>query len=420
MTAPALRVELLFQPLSSFFEYFTLDDDVLGVLDGDAPLASDTVLVDVTDDVRSVSIRRGRQREIDEFGPGTCSVTLNNDARKYDPVNEDSPYYGNIEPRRMLYVTAVVDGVDYPLYRGYVQRWTVDYSQPTLPLAGIVAADALSLLARQELTPIAAAHAGDLPGARIGRVLDLDEVAFPADLRDLDDGVSTLGATTYEQAGGNAGRYLQLVAQTDQGALFASKAGVLTFVDRDAAPGDSQATFSDDGEASSIKYLTIDQDFSDDLLYNRIVVAGTTANEQTVSDSDSIDAYGVATLQRTDLLASSDTDMLDQARVLLARFGTPEMRLRQVVVDVADLADERQAELLGLDLNARVTAVRTPPGGGTPASIEQAALVNGLEWSFVASPQSMRAVVTLAAGKRAIGFVLDDDDLGVLDDDYLT
>lgn len=415
MTAPTIRVELLVSPYSSYFEYFTLDDDSLGILDDDI-LADDGVVYDMTGDVRHCTIRRGRQRDLDSFEPGTVEIELNNAARKYDPTNTSSPLYGNIEPRRRLYVTAVVGGVDYPLFRGFVQRWTVDYHEQNLPLAAAYAFDSLGILAKQDMEAVAAAYSGDLSGARITRVLNLAEVDFPTDLRSIATGDTTMGPTTL---GTNAGQYLQLVAQSEGGTLYASKLGVLTFEARSTPPGSTACTFSDDGSASKIKYLTIDQSMSDDLLYNRVKTSGTSGNEQIVSDTTSKTAYEIATLDRTGQLALNDSDMAAQAAYLLGRFKVPEVRLRQVGARVDSLAAARQAEILGLELTDRVAVERTPPGGGTPASIAQPALVDGLEWEITEGGLSWIGVVTMTAGARSVGFTLDDDDFGQLDDDLL-
>lgn len=415
MTAPTARVELLVSPYSSFFEYFTLDDDALGILDEDV-LADDSVLVDITSYVRSISIRRGREYDLEEFRSGTCHILLNNDARVFDPSNTASIFYGNIEPMRRLYVTGVVGGTDYPLYRGFLQRCAVDYSDQNLPLASFEAADSLAILANQQLASIAAAHSGDLAGARVSRVLDRAEVGFPSDLRSIATGDTTMGPTTF---GTNAATYLQLVAKSEGGALYVSKTGVLTFEARSTGPGTNKCTFSDDGDAANVPYLTIDQDMGVDLLYNQVKTSGTSGSEQVVSDADSINAYQVRTLDRTGQLALNDSDMLGQANYLLGRFKVPELRLRQVVVRADSLATARQVELLGLELTDRVTVERTPPGGGTPSMISQAALVDGIDWSITDGGTSWLATVTMSTGAAAVGFILDDDDFGQLDDDLL-
>lgn len=413
MTAPTCRVEILLSPESSIFDYFVLDSSLL---DGADPLADDGVLVDITDDVRSVRIRRGRDRDLDEFRPGTCSIALNNDHRYYDPTNTSSPYYGNIEPMRQVYVTAVWNGVDYPLFRGFAQDWTVDYSRKTLPLAGVQLADALSILARQDLDEVAASYAGDLSGARVSRVLDLDEVNFPADLRSIGAGVTTFGDTTF---GENALSYLQKCARSEGGVLFVTADGILTFEGRDTAPGSNVCTFSDTGSSSHISYVDIDQAMSPDLLYNRVICSGTTAVAQTASDATSQAAYQVRTLSRTGQLASNDADMLGQANYLLNRFKAPELRLRQVEVRAPALSSARMIELLGLELRDVVTVIRTPPGGGSPSTITQTALVDGIEWSITDGATMWDATVTLANGASVIGFILDDAAFGQLDDDFL-
>lgn len=410
-----LRVDQLMRPSASLFGYFVLDTSTL---DGVATLAPAESTVNISGDVRSVWTRRGKQRDLDEYGPGSGGCELNNNSRRYDPTNTASIYYGNIAPMRSAYVTAVLDGVDYPMFRGYIERWRVDYSQQNLPLASMEMLDAFLLLSRAEMTSISAAHSGDLAGARMSRVLNLDEVNFPTDIRSIATGLTTMGATTF---GENPLGYLQKLARSEGGAVFVSKTGVLTLEQRNTAPGASLATFSDDGAGSSIKYLTVDQDTGSDLLYNRVVTSGTSGTAQTAEDAISqTDNRMTATLDRTGQLALNDADMLDQAKWLVARYATAETRLRQVTVQTQSLAAARQAELLALELGDRVTVTRTPPGGGSPATISQAAIVIGVDHEVSDGGRNWLTTVTFSAGKRAIAFVLDDADLGQFDDDFLS
>jgi hypothetical protein len=408
-----VRVDELMRPSASLFGYFVLDTSTL---DGVATLAPISSTVDISSDVRTVSTTRGKQRDLDEYGMGSAACELNNQSRRYDPTNTASIYYGNIAPMRSVYVTAVLDGVDYPMFRGYIERWRVDYSQQNLPLASIDALDGFLLLSRAEMLAVASAYSGDLAGDRISRVLNLDEVNFPVDVRSIATGLTTMGATTL---GETALPYLQKVARSEGGAVFVSKTGVLTFEQRNTAPGSSLATFSDDGAGSSIKYLTIDQDTGTDLLYNRVVASGTTGTVQSAEDTISqSDNQIVATLDRTGQLALNDADMLDQAKWLVAKYATAETRLRQVTVAVQSLSAARQAEVLALELGDRVTVTRTPPGGGSPATISQAAIVIGISHDIRDGGRNWLTTFTFSAGKRAIGFVLDDADLGQLDDDF--
>ena len=413
MTAPTVRVDLVARSSSSFFDYFVWGTSLWGGTDVWA--ASDLSLIDITSDVRSVRIGRGRQRDIDEFRAGTCLVEFNNADRRYDPTNTGSDIYGNVEPMRGIIVTAIVAGVDYPLFYGYAQQWGVDYSQEKLPLASVVCADALAILANQEIAEIAAAYTGDLSGARVSRILNLAEVNFSTSLRSIATGLSTFGNTTF---GRNAALELQACAQSEGGSLYIDSSGVLVSEERNTAPGASACTFSDDGASSSVKYQRIDQDMSVDLLYNRVITSGTTGAEQIASDSASQSTYQIRTLQRTGQLVLSDTEMAEQAAVLLARFATPELRLRQVDVNVAALAAARQAELLGLELTDRVTVAVHPTGGGSPSVISQAALVNGLDWEIRDGGLVWLSTVTLQAGERALPWIWGDANLGVWGENY--
>ena len=70
MAQPTVRVRIGFTQNT-----FTLDDLVRGVLDS-AELAGATPLTDVTSDVQSVSISRGRSRDLDTFRTGSASAPV--------------------------------------------------------------------------------------------------------------------------------------------------------------------------------------------------------------------------------------------------------------------------------------------------------------------------------------------------------
>lgn len=410
--APSVKVELFGSAASSFFDYFILGTSTLGGASVLAPAAD--VPIDITDYVRNLRVGRGRFRDIDENKSGSCFIELENEGRVFDPANTSSPFYGAIEPMRPIRVTAVVGNTSYPIFYGYAQLWTVQYRTFNEALAAVEAADAFSILANQKLPTIAAAHDGDLSGTRVGRVLDHAAVSFPADDRSIAAGLSTFGATTF---GENALTYLQSCATSEGGELFVAADGKLTFKQRNTAPGASAATFSDADATGKIRYRWVDQDFGNDLLYNRIITSGTTGNEQTAEDATSKDSYRIRELRRTGQLVSSDAEMSSQANYLLARFATPEIRFRQVEVFIDTMSLTRQADLFGLEIGDRVTVERSP-GVGTPATITQEAVVIGLDWDFPGK-HGWRATVTFQAGERAIPFVLADATLGVLGDDFL-
>ena len=61
---------------------------------------------DITSYVRSVSITRGVSRELDTYQAGTCSITLDNNARAFDPTYTSSPFNGEIKPQAAVRITS--------------------------------------------------------------------------------------------------------------------------------------------------------------------------------------------------------------------------------------------------------------------------------------------------------------------------
>ena len=69
-------------------------------------------------DIRSFSVRRGRDSELDEFDAGTATVVFDNRDRFFDPNQNAS-----ISPLNRLWLYAELNGVIYDLFRGYVDSW---------------------------------------------------------------------------------------------------------------------------------------------------------------------------------------------------------------------------------------------------------------------------------------------------------
>ena len=94
MTQPQLQVLIGFQTTVGFGQPFQLNDSFYGVLDtAGRGILGGIQMADVTEFVQSVSITRGRSRQLDEFNCGTATLTLWNKTRIFDPVNQSSPYW---------------------------------------------------------------------------------------------------------------------------------------------------------------------------------------------------------------------------------------------------------------------------------------------------------------------------------------
>lgn len=407
MAKPSARVEIFFDTTGEYFgRFWTIGESEIG---GPDPIAGDSWF-DLSSRAYSGLIERGKDQEVDEVRPGRAEIVLDNRDQAFDPDYVASPFYGQIQPGRKVRVIATVEGVDQTLFSGTVDDWRLNDDPGVLPNVTLVAFDALADLAAAELDEIAAGHSGDTSGERVERVLDLAEVAFPADQRDIDAGQSVFGDTTLSEAG-NAASYLNLCALSEGGALFCTVDDVLRFAQRDDGPGAVQAVFSNDGGADAILYESAPRPYSREQLYTRIVTAGTTGADQVVIDEVAAqnDTYKIRTLQRRGQLVLSDDEMLAQAQWLLSRFSTPERRFREVETNVATQSVARQTDLLGLELRSRVQIEKTPPAGD---QIVQDGLVEGLTWRW--SQNVMTSTVTVAAGARLFGWIIGDDVYGVI------
>lgn len=78
--------------------------------------------------VRQVTIRRGRQDDLQQFPPGAAQLVLDNLDRLFDPFNTAGANYANLKPRKQIKIVANWNGTEYPLYRGYVAGWPVEYA----------------------------------------------------------------------------------------------------------------------------------------------------------------------------------------------------------------------------------------------------------------------------------------------------
>ena len=221
------QVEVGFELTVGDTPYFRLNDPVKGKLDNVTYRLAGPIFIDITQDVTSVAVKRGKNRELDRYSAGQVNIVLNNETRKYDPLNASSPYVGNIIPRREVRVTT--DG--FVVFTGVIEDWNLDYDITGKSNATIVGADAFTLLAQQTLTPGTATT--QLTGERINAVLSQPTVGWPLTQREIDDGSAQLGADVFE---GNVLSYLQKVESSEQGQLFMSSDGNVRFINGSITP----------------------------------------------------------------------------------------------------------------------------------------------------------------------------------------
>lgn len=349
MTTPTLYVEVSF-PTTASFPVFVLDDPTKGLLNGATyKLAGDTVAVDITNTVQQVSIRRGRTRSLDRFEPGTATITIVDTTGAWNPQNTSSIFYPNIQVRRQVRVSAGLNGVGYGLFSGLMQGFRYDY-EPSGKVAFVTieAADIMTQFAQLNISTVTGGTAGQLSGARVGKILD----AVGSSLSTTDRVIDT-GRTTLQVDPGTSRTVLdaiQTVVDSEFGAFFVEGDGRLRYADRNTVITQSNivdATFNNSGV--EIGYLNAALAFDDDLLTNECVVTPDGLAAQTASNMASQTSFGKRSVTRSGLLMDSTTDAYNQASFVVGGRAIPELRVDSIELDTWS-GDTQAVQALNLDL----------------------------------------------------------------------
>ena len=382
---------------------FTLDHPTAGILDNTEFPLGGIDFVDISAKMITVRTTRGKNRDLDVFDTGRTTIRLNNDDRSFDPNYAASPYVGNIVPRRPVRITT--DGVR--MFTGSIDDWNFDYNPGGGSLAEIVASDDFTLIARQSLT--AGTATPELSGARVEAVLDMATVNWPADLRDIDPGHSTLGDDVFD---GNVLDYLQLVEQSEQGQLFVSKTGSITFRDRlDATPkSGSITTFADDG--TGIPYTHVNVNYGTELLYNQATVTSAVGSATAINQFSQTQ-YGITSTE-LDTLVDTQGQLDNLADFTVQKYATPEYRFAGVSMNLDAMTELDLDSVLALELGDIVLIKFTPNDIGDP--ITQYGQIISLDNDV----EGTRHDITIGVTALDWTFlVLDDALFGTMDDNYL-
>jgi len=407
MAQPTVRVRIGFTQNT-----FTLDDLVRGVLDS-AELGGAVTLTDVTSDVQSVSISRGRSRDLDTFTTGSCSVRLLNNTRKYENTNTSSPYSPGIEPMIAIHVDATTDGGSTykDLFVGFVTDINLSYPDQSNSFADFVASDGFMKLANTSL--INASFSSTDSGTLVSNVLDNANVKFGAE-RDIETGISTMQSLSGISE--NTLSVLQNIERSENGLLFMSKDGKLTFRSRHTTfPSTPDATFSDDG--SDIPYLRVDYINDDNEIFNVVSLTREGGSTQTVEDVGSQGKYLIRTLSRSGLYNDSDSEVNDAANFLLGKFKNALIRFDNLIVDLTEATTGNQNSILDREVGDVVKVELTPPGGGSPAQITSNEIIDSISYNI--TPDIFSCSYKLSNADVQAFMRLDNTLFGVLDTDKL-
>jgi hypothetical protein len=405
MSAPTIQVLVGFQTTTGFGNPFQLDDAVYGLLD--TGTLGGLAFADLTSLVESVNITRGRNRQLDQFNSGTATVTFDNASRILDPLNTASIFYPFVLPRSPIVITA--NGI--PIYSGLVVDWNLDYDLANQDRMYARCADDFTVLANQALN--AFTPSAQLSGARVSAVLDRPEINYQG-ARQIGTGSSNLGAYAVS-AETNVLNYLQLVTTSEQGYLYMSANGTLTFKGRtEVLNQPADAVFTSNG--TGLPYQTLANEFGDELLYNYIVTQSPAGGPFDATDSASRALYQSQQYALTNLLNSSASEVEALGDYLLGKYKNPVLRFTGLSNQLAALSATNQDACLNLDLTDIASVTKTFVHG-SPASVTQTVIVSGISHNI--TPQSHIIAYSFESTDGNQYLTLDDAIFGVLDQNLL-
>lgn len=402
MTVPQPKVEIGFDLTDSLTgPYFRLDDPIFGQLDTSPYGLGGTIFFDVTNKVRSIAIRRGKNRQLDQYDQGLANVVFNNNDRTFDPLYINSPYFGQVIPKRQIRISS---GGILQFY-GLIDDWNFDYAPNGDSTAAAAASDAIGAFATQTLS--VRTNTQQKSGERINEILSLPEVNWPLENRSIETGQMTLGADTVPD-NTNVLAYLRLIEKSEPGSLFMAKNGDFIFKDRSTAPSSTALVLSDDG--TGIPYAGMRVQYGSELLGNEIVLENYNNDQAVATDLDSIETYGVFNITQTQLLVADSSDLTQMAAFYANKYAQPEYRFESLEVIVDQLSNADQQAILALELND-VVLVRFTPNGIAPA-IQKYAEIIRIDHDVTVTNH----VVSLGFATLDFSlFVLDDLEFGKLD-----
>jgi len=411
VTLPVINAIINFSTGPSFAQAFILDQ---GILDTNILSGSGYVVVDVSNQVNYVQTRRGRNALSDEFQTGNLTLRIVDQNGDFNPENPASPYFELLTPMKKVQISATYSGVTYPIFSGFITSYVNTQPKDATEVAytTITAVDAQRLAQNAQISTVTGATAGNLSGTRINQILD--EIDWPATMRDVDAGLTTLQAdpgTNRTSLGA-----LQTVALSEYGAIYVDASGSFVFQDRSVTAGSIGATptlFADDG--TGIQYANAVWKLDDTLIFNKSTVTRAGGIAQVATNQASIDKYFLHSYFLDGLLMQTDAIALDYAQAYTASRAETSIRCDAVELDLYT-ANYNAGIIAALDLDFfdPITVITTQPGGST---LNKTLQIFGV--AFNITPNSWKTTFTTLE-PVIDAFILNNTIYGTLDYNVLS
>ena len=362
MAVPTINAVINFSTGPSFAQAMILGT---GILDVNILGDSAALIVDVSDQVNLIQTSRGRNALVDQFQTGQLTLRIVDQNGNFNPTNPSGPYYQLLTPMKKVQISATYGATTYSLFSGFITSYVNTQPKDATEVAytTITAVDAFRLASNAQISTVTGASAGNLSGTRINQILD--QIDWPATMRDVDAGLTTLQADP-----GTARTSLDAmttVATSEYGALYVNTDGEFVFQDRSVTAGSiggTVTTFNDDG--TGIAYANAMWKLDDDLIFNSAQISRTGGSPQTAINQASIDKYFIHSYNLQDLLMQTDAVALDYARAYVASRAETSVRCDGIELDLyTNNYNAGIIAALELDFFDPIRIVTTQPGGST-------------------------------------------------------
>jgi len=362
MAVPTINAVINFSTGPSFAQAMILGT---GMLDVNILGDSATLIVDVSDQVNLIQTSRGRNALADQFQTGQLTLRIVDQNGDFNPTNPSGPYYELLTPMKKVQISATYGATTYSLFSGFITSYVNTQPKDATEVAytTITAVDAFRLASNAQISTVTGASAGNLSGTRINQILD--QIDWPATMRDVDAGLTTMQADP-----GTARTSLDAmttVATSEYGALYVNTDGEFVFQDRAVTAGSiggTVTTFNDDG--TGIAYANAMWKLDDDLIFNSAQISRTGGSPQTAINQASIDKYFIHSYNLQDLLMQTDAVALDYARAYVASRAETSVRCDGIELDLyTNNYNSGIIAALELDFFDPIRVVTTQPGGST-------------------------------------------------------
>lgn len=387
MAVPTVNAIINFSTGPAFAQAMILDQGILGT---NVLADSASVIVDVSNQINRIETKRGRNALIDQFQTGTLTLRIVDQNGDFNPQNPASPYFELLTPMKKVQITATYSGVTYPIFSGFITSYVTTYPKEAdsdVAITTIQAVDAFRLAQNAQISTVTGATAGDLSGTRINQILD--EIDWPASMRDVDAGLTTLQADPGTPRTSLAA--LETVTQSEYGALYVDASGSFVFQDRAVTAGSIGATptlFADDG--SGIYYQDAAWVLNDVLVFNKATITRLGGSPQVAINQDSIDKYFAHSYYLDGLLMQTDAVALDYAQAYVASRAETSIRVDAIVLDLyTPNYNAGIIAALDLDFFDPITVLTTQPGGST---LEKTLQIFGVANTI--TPNSFKTIFT--------------------------